>query len=317
MPPRFTDAQVLAARGSKNPVDARRPYAFLVEPECAASGQVEDVATLFLTNRECPFHCLMCDLWRNTTDSRVPPGAIPEQIDYALARLPAARHIKLYNSGNFFDRQAIPAEDHAAIAERVRSFHTVIVENHPRLCGDDVLRFRDRLSGQLEVAVGLETVHEEVLARLNKRMTLADYERAVTFLRRAEIHVRTFILLRPPFLNESEGVEWAIRSLKFAFDLGVQCAAVIPTRPGNGMLEQLMQAGWFASPQMASMEQVLEAGLGMQRGRVFMDLWDCERFYPCDRCGPARRARLHEMNLTQRELPRVVCDCTKRDGSHE
>jgi radical SAM enzyme (TIGR01210 family) len=306
--PRFTDAQVLAARGSKNPVDPRRPYAFLVEPECAASGQVEDVATLFLTNRACPFHCLMCDLWRNTTDKRVPAGSIPEQIDYALARLPAARHIKLYNSGNFFDHQAIPPEDHPAIAERVRGFDTVIVENHPRLCGDDVLRFRDQLDGQLEVALGLETVHEEVLVRLNKRMTLADYERAVTFLRRAEIQVRTFILLRPPFLTESEGAEWAIRSLQFAFDLGVQCCAVIPTRPGNGMLEQLMQAGWFASPGMESMEYVLEEGLRMQRGRVFMDLWDCERFYPCEQCGPLRRARLHEMNLTQRVLPRVECD---------
>ena len=41
----------------------------------------------------------------------------------------------------------------------------------------------------------------------------------------------------------------------------------------------------------------------MQRGRVFMDLWDCERFYPCERCGPSA-ARLHEMNLTQTVLPR-------------
>jgi radical SAM enzyme (TIGR01210 family) len=139
-------------------------------------------------------------------------------------------------------------------------------------------------------------------------MTLADYERAVTFLRRAEIQVRTFILLRPPFLTESEGIEWAIRSLQFAFDLGVQCCAVIPTRPGNGMLEQLLQAGWFASPGMESMEYVLEEGLRMQGGRVFMDLWDCERFYSCEQCGPSRRARLHEMNLTQRVLPRVRCD---------
>ncbi len=234
----------------------------------------------------------MCDLWRNTTDTRVPPGAIPQQIDYALARLPAARHIKLYNSGNFFDHQAIPPEDYAAIADRVRAFDTVIVENHPRLCGDDCLRFRDLLDGQLEIALGLETVHEQVLARLNKRMTLRDYERAVGFLRDHDIRVRTFILLRPPFLDEQQGVEWAVRSLQFAFDLGVECCAVIPTRAGNGMLEQLAEQGHFASPGMSSMEQVLEAGLRLQRGRVFMDLWDCERFYPCDRCGPPRRTRL-------------------------
>ena len=94
------------------------------------------MATLFLTNRECPFRCLMCDLWKHTLEETVPVGAIPAQIDFALERLPPAKHIKLYNSGNFFDPQAIPREDYAEIARRVRSFDTLIVENHPRLCGD-------------------------------------------------------------------------------------------------------------------------------------------------------------------------------------
>jgi archaeosine synthase beta-subunit len=309
--PQFSDHQILAARGAKNAVDPLCPYALSVEPECSAHGRVEDVATVFLTNRECPFRCLMCDLWRNTTDARVPQGAIPQQIDHALEQLPATRHIKLYNSGNFFDQQAIPPADYAAIAERVRSFDTVIVENHPRLCGDDCLRFRDLLPGQLEVALGLETVHEQVLARLNKRMTLDDFARAVRFLRDHDICVRTFILLRPPFLDEQQGIEWAVRSLQFAFDVGAQCCAVIPTRAGNGMLDQLAREGLFAAPCMTSLEQVLEAGLALQRGRVFVDLWDCERFYSCAACGTRRRDRLREMNLTQRVLPGITCDCSR------
>ena len=306
-----SNRDILRARGPKNPVDPARPYAFLVEPECSANGQVEDVATLFLTNRECPFRCVMCDLWRNTTDQRVPLGAIPQQIDYALERLPAARHIKLYNSGNFFDRQAIPPEDYEAIAQRVQTFETVIVENHPRLCGDELLRFRDMIPGQLEVALGLETVHEQLLAALNKQMTLDDYERASRLLTTHGVHVRTFILLRPPFLSEEEGVVWADRSLQFAFDMGVECCAVIPTRAGNGMLDQLAQQRQFHPPTMRSMEQVLEHGLQMQRGRVFMDLWDCERFYPCPQCGPPRRARLLQMNLTQQVAPPVMWACDR------
>ena len=88
----------------------------LVEEERAASGELVPVATVFLTNRECPWRCLMCDLWRNTLTESVPAGAIPEQIEYALARLPTARQIKLYNSGSFFDLHAIPIEDYPAIA---------------------------------------------------------------------------------------------------------------------------------------------------------------------------------------------------------
>src|SRR5213078_1780566 len=128
------------------------------------SGELVSVATIFLTNRECPWHCLMCDLWKNTLTETVPPGAIPAQIDSALvelggrARLEAvdcaaangrqlprdigrghtsaaksARQIKLYNSGSFFDPRAIPPDDYEPIVRRVAAFERVIVESHPAL----------------------------------------------------------------------------------------------------------------------------------------------------------------------------------------
>ncbi|HVA51153.1 MAG TPA: radical SAM protein [Pirellulales bacterium] len=298
---------VLAARPPKNAVDVRRPYAFFVEREPSAEGDMVDVATVFLTDRECPWRCLMCDLWKNTIDGPTPPGAIPEQIDYALARLPPARQIKLYNSGNFFDSQAVPPDDHAAIVRRVGRFERVIVENHPKLCGDACPRFRDACGSELEVALGLETVHPEVLPRLNKGMTLDDFARAAEFLLASKIAVRAFLLLRPPFLSEKEGAEWAIRSLEYAFSLGVGCCAIIPTRGGNGIMEQLAAAGLFSPPTIRSLEQVLEHGLSLGRGRVLADLWDIDRFFDCPDCGPRRAARIAQMNLSQQVAPKVTC----------
>ena len=311
--PRFSDTDILTARGPKNVVDPIKPYALLVEPECNADGAIEDVATIFLTNRECPFRCLMCDLWQNTTDQRVPVGSIPAQIDYAFEQLPrlqSARHIKLYNSGNFFDAQAIPPEDLPAIVERVRGYKTVIVENHPKLCGPKCVEFRDALGTQVEIAVGLETAHPKVLPRLNKQMTPDDFKRAVEFLVSNHIRVRTFILLRPPFLSEDEGLEWAIRSTEFAFDCGVSCCAIIPTRAGNGMMERLQGEGHFSPPEFSSLEATMKAGLAMNRGRVFADLWDAERFLPCDDCRPDRIERMNQMNLTQQLLPTIKCHCS-------
>ena len=312
--PRFSDAEIVAARPPKADVDPATPYAYLVEPERTAAGTVEDVATVFLTNRECPFRCLMCDLWTHTTDETVPDGAIPAQIDFALDRLDPAPHIKLYNSGNFFDRKAIPPSDYDAIAERVVGFDTVIVENHPKLCNDACVDFSERLDGQFEIALGLETAHPTVLDRLNKRMTRDDFKRAVGFLREHAIDVRTFILLRPPFMTEEEGVEWALRSIEFAFDAGVQTCSVVPTRAGNGIMSQLANDGHFAPPSMASIETALEEGLKIGGGRVFMDLWDLERFADCAQCLDVRRERLHQMNLTQTVRPPVTCLCGEGDA---
>ena len=313
--PHFSDAQILAARPAKESVDPRRPYACLLEEEYSAYGKIEQVATIFLTNRECPFRCLMCDLWRNTTDDSIAEGDIPAQIDFAFRELGIEAainsgeiaQVKLYNSGNFFDAQAISRQDWPGIADRMETCQRTIVENHPRLCNDDCLRFRDSLRGELEIALGLETVHPEILPRLNKQMTLSDFQRAVEFLRDHEISVRTFILLKPPSLDEEEGVQWAIRSLEYAFDAGVECCSIIPTRSGNGIMEQLQDEGIFQPPNVQSMERVLAAGLQMGRGRVFMDLWDGKQFCHCPECGPARLQRLESMNKTQQRLADVEC----------
>ena len=297
-------------------LDPWKPYAFLVEPERSAAGSIDEVLTIFLTNRECPFRCTMCDLWRNTLDERVPIGAIPAQIDYACERLPLANHVKLYNAGNFFDPQAIPREDHAEIARRVRPFKTVIVENHPRFTGDQCIQFRDLIETNLEIAIGLETIHPSILTSLNKRMTVDDFDKAAQMLIDNQIAVRTFLLLKPPGLDEESGIDWAFRSIKHAVEIGVHCISLIPTRSGNGLMEQLEASGEFSLPRIQSMERILEQGLEYVKTtspmtRVFMDVWDAACFFVCEECGPARINRIQRMNLTQRIEPTIECHCNQ------
>ena len=293
---------------SRAAVNSFQPHAFWVEDERAENGEILPVATLLLTNRECPWKCLMCDLWRHTLTKSVPPGAIPQQIDYALSQLPPARQIKLYNSGSFFDKQAIPPEDYSAIAERLQNFEQVIVECHPKLISDSCVRFQELLGkAQLEVAMGLETVHPEVGPMLNKGATLEDFKYAAEFLQQNNIALRVFILVKPPFLNEDEAIHWANRSTDFAFDCGATVAALIPTRRGNGAMEALEKSGDWSPPRLQTLEAATDYGVASNRGRVFADLWDLEQFSNCEFCFPARRERLEQMNLTQQLLPPVEC----------
>lgn len=295
----ISDRSIIDARGARNGVDPWAPYHFLNEPEHSAAGVVEDVSTIFLTNRECPFRCLMCDLWKNTTTSTVPLGAIPAQIDFALSRLPPAQHVKLYNSGNFFDAQAIPPADLPVIADGVRHFQTVIVENHPRLCDGRCGDFQDLLGTQLEIALGLETSHPPTLAKLNKQLTVKDFARACDLLLKSQIRIRAFILLKPPWTTEEQGIERAIESVRFAFDCGVNCCAVIPVRSGNGIMDQLGKDGVFEPPRLSSLEKVMRETLSWNRGRVFADLWDARQFADEPADADAQIGRLETMNLKQ------------------
>lgn len=300
---------IVSSRGQKNPVDPYKPADWLVEKERTASGFIEDTAVIFLTNRECPFHCLMCDLWKNTTDATVPVGAIPAQIEYALKQLPEAKHLKLYNCGSFFDRNAIPEEDYKAIASLVTHFESVIVESHPKFINATCLKFRDMLKPELVVAIGLETIHREVLKKLNKQMSPEEFMISANYLKKYGIRSRTFILLRPPFMTESEGVYWAKRSLDFAFSCGVECSTIIPVRTGNGAMEILEEKGFFTKPDIRSLEAVLEYGIMLKSGRVFADVWDLDLFSGCDKCIEKRKERLIRMNLTQKFVSKIDCSC--------
>lgn len=225
-----------------------------------------------------------------------------------IAETPPAVQIKLYNSGNFFDTEAITPADYASIANLVKSFRTVIVECHPRLVGVSCLEFKSLLRPDLQLAMGLEIAHPDVLGKLNKRMTLVDFERAVAFLNKNDISIRAFILLNPPFLSEGKSVYWAKRSIDFAFDAGVECCVVIPTRPGNGALDQLKKEGLFIQPRIEAIEEVLAYGIGKKYGRVFADLWDIRQFSVCSVCTSQRIERLQSMNLFQKMMEPVQCD---------
>lgn len=252
----------------------------------------------------------MCDLWKNTTDKSVPAGAIPDQIEWVLPQLPVTKHIKLYNSGSFFDERAIPVKDYKRIASLLDRFETVIVESHPGLINVKCLIFRDMLKPDLQVAIGLETVHTGILARLNKQMTLDDFRNSVDLLKKHGILSRAFILLKPPFMSENDGIYWAERSLDFAFSTGIECCSIIPVRSGNGAMDELRKKGLFSPPSIQSLEAVLEYGISLKAGRVFADTWDLHLFSRCGKCLDRRTSRIAEMNLSQKVIPSVECMCS-------
>jgi archaeosine synthase beta-subunit len=305
---------ILSYRGEKARVDPRRPYAFFLEQERGPDGELWPTATIFLTNKECPWRCLMCDLWRNTMDARVEAGAIPEQIRFALEQLPAARQVKLYNSGSFFDDQAIPRDDWREIAALVQRFERVVVECHPSLVSERVGEFARMIEGRLEVALGLETAHEQALEKLNKRMTREMFANAAERLFNMNVDRRVFILVKPPFIADEDTVVWAKKSIDFAMGARAQVISLIPTRAGNGGLDELARQGLFSEPSLEMLEEAADYGVGQKRARVFADLWDLRRFSKCGKCFGERKDRLHRMNCTQEILPRAVCDCRDAQG---
>lgn len=293
--------------------------------------QLANVLTLFLRGSECAFRCVMCDLWKWTHSEATRSGQISEQVEAGVQAYrnshPAASStfdttitepngsenwIKLYNASNFFASRNVPTEDLQSIAESVSDFQRVIVENHPKVLNEAICSFRDALNGRLEIAMGLETIHPEVLPRLNKSMDLKDFAHACEWLHNRDVDVRAFVLLRPPGLSEQEGVDWCLRSVDFASELGIRHISIIPVRSGNGAIEHLAARGHFTAPQASSLETVLVESLQLERSVVTVDLWDWDDMLGhCDQCRQKRKLRLQNANLYQ-VMPKqsdLTCSC--------
>jgi radical SAM enzyme (TIGR01210 family) len=315
------DRFVLDRRGRRPAHDPWRYQNLLVEDERTDQGSVVPVATVFLTGRECPWRCVMCDLWQHTITTDTPPGSIPVQIAAARATLRNQPHnvrqVKLYNASNFFDPRAVPESDYLNIASELAGLDRVIVESHPALIGLRLDRFLDALDSglgkserpiQLEVAMGLETANPDALHKLHKGITVETFQAAAESLERRAVALRVFLLISPPFVAADEQDAWLLQSIDVAFSCGATVVSLVPTRSGNGTLETLATDGAFRPPRLEDIERSVElAHSGAGEGRVFVDLWDLKQFAACAHCLEPRRQRLHTINLEQRNVPLPAC----------
>ena len=312
-----TRAEIRASRPPKAAVAPDRPLGHRWDVERAVGGGRRRTLTVFLAGAECPFTCLFCDLWMHTLPGRTPPGALPEQLGVALAEAEApdprgaARAIKLYNASNFFDDRAVPPEDDQALADLCTPFERVTVETHCRLVGERAGRFADAVDGRLEIAIGLETIHPSVLPRLNKGMTLDDFDRAVDWAGEREIGVRAFVLVGLPWVAPERFAAWAARSTDYAAKAGVDRVSLIPLRLGNGALDVLERRGDLAPVTLSHVESAFQRSLEIAGDRVIVEVdpWDLDGPTACPACADARIERLRVANLEQVLRPPPVCDC--------
>ncbi|HEX4683366.1 MAG TPA: hypothetical protein VH277_11690 [Gemmatimonadaceae bacterium] len=307
------DQRLRGLRPPKPFVDPWKAHGTVIDTERRPDGTIERAMTVFLAGAECPFTCSFCDLWRFTIDGPTPEGALPKQIDEALAGIRPDKpdRIKLYNASNFFDQRAVPPSDLPRIAELCGSFRGVTVESHARTVGPGTLDFARRLlehgGARLEVAMGLESIHPAAAARLNKRLDLRQFAEAADLLRRSDIDLRVFVLLGAPGVPRGASVEWAIKSVEYAMRQGASVVCIIPLRRGNGEMDRLASLGEFSSPTLADLERALDGCLGAPSTVSTVDLWDVDKLSACPACRASRIERLHRINLSGVAEPKPAC----------
>mgnify|MGYP002338701968 FL=1 len=172
-----------------------------------------------------------------------------------------AGQVKIYTSGSFLDEREVGAETRQAIAETFADRDRIVVESLPDFIdAEKVADFTDH-GLATDVAVGLETATDRVRHDcVNKYFDFAEFERAAADAADAGAGVKAYLLMKPPFLSESEAVADMKSSIRRCAD--VEGCHTVSMNPCNvqrhTMVEDLFHADGYRPPWLWSVCEVLD-----------------------------------------------------------
>ncbi|MFP4633281.1 MAG: archaeosine biosynthesis radical SAM protein RaSEA [Halobacteriales archaeon] len=205
--------------------------------------------------------CTMCGYVGEAAEGSVTESALLEQLDAALEHErregEKADNVKIYTSGTFFDRREIPPEARRRILDEF-SDRRVVVESLPDFVEADVVSDAVDRVRSLDVAVGLETADDHVRREcVNKYFEYDEFERAASVARRCDAGVKTYLLMKPPFLSEREALEDAVESTRKASEE----SHTVSVNPCNvqryTMVDHMHYRGGYRTPWLWSVVELL------------------------------------------------------------
>ncbi|MGC8565758.1 MAG: archaeosine biosynthesis radical SAM protein RaSEA [Thermoplasmata archaeon] len=203
--------------------------------------------------------CTMCGYYNDTNDGDINEKNLINQVEKSRQKYKGEKIVKIYNSGSFFDQNEIPLEAQEKIIESFPEAERIIVETRPEFINENLLNRINKYKEKLMIAIGLESSDNNVLINsINKGFTIDAYERAAKLLFKNGFSIKTYILLKPPFLTEKKAINDAIKSIEFASTYSEMISLNPVNIQNNTLVEFLWRKGYYRSPWLWSVVDVLK-----------------------------------------------------------
>ena len=203
--------------------------------------------------------CLMCG-YNNDCLSTVTPENLITQFKKAMEKYAGQQYFKLYTSGSFFDPNEIGIEAQEKIlAIAGENAKKVLVESRPEFVNQKILDRAFKHVEKLEIAIGLETANDAIRCQsINKGFKFSDFERAAKLARENGASIRTYLILKPPYVSEGDAITDVLESIKIAGPM----SDVISVNPMNiqnyTVVEGLWKKNLYRPPWLWSLLEVLK-----------------------------------------------------------
>ncbi len=280
-------------------------------------GKLVDAFVIILRTRGCYWAqksgCSMCG-YVSDCFTEVTEEDLLDQWSKALEVYEDQPVVKVYNSGNFFDPNEIPPTAREEILKGLgERCDKLVVENLPQLVRKPLLEEATSYCANLEVAIGLETASDFVRDHcINKDFTFDQYVKAAQVARECNVGVKTYLLLKPPFLSEQAAMADVIASAR-AIDGITDTISINPTNvQKDTLVDWLYRRGEYRPPWLWSAVEVLRALRGLE-SRVMSKPTGAGKSrgaHNCGHCDGIMVKALEDYSLSAEDwLDELECDC--------
>lgn len=209
--------------------------------------------------------CTMCPFPNEGADASAPVTGVAmiKQVSSTLERYSGVEMVCIYNDGSFFSEAEMPGEVGEEICSLVAASgaRRMMVESLPQLVTPSKVARVLAVLGpvQLVVGFGLQSVSDLVReVCVNSPVSIDGFLAGHRVLSDAGQETKAYLMLKPPFLTESEAIEDTAMSVAWLRDQGVSDVAICPTRVVEGTLAaRLFAAGLFTPPRLTTVAETL------------------------------------------------------------
>ncbi len=310
-------------RGASRRNDPRKYISAWTEKDLLGTDVVDSFVVIFRTSG-CYWAksggCSMCG-YSNDTSLDVSTDDLMHQLETVLDRNEGQKVTKIFTSGSFFDEREVPSEfRHAVLDAFSERSGKIIVESLAIFTTKELVEEGVDACGRFEVALGLESANPVVLKHsVNKPFGLEHHLKASTIVRDAGGTVKTYILIKPPFLTEREAIEDAVVSAEKVAGHTDTISFNPVNVQGRTLVSRLWQRGEYRPPWLWSVSEVLTRtkGLGprvmsaptaggLRRGA-----------HNCGRCDGRLLVAIRDFSLGLRDdFEGYDCECKERWLDH-
>ena len=212
--------------------------------------------------------CVMCGHYAGTLQGAVPTAEETiSQFRSEIAKydMEYISVLSLYNSGSVLNTSELHFDALKNILTEIGKLHSikkVVLESRAEFVRTDIIEILKDILGPhkiLSIAIGLET-SDDIKRELciNKGSTFLEIKRAVKSLN-GIAETQLYILLGLPFLTESEAIEDAVSSIRYAGDIGADEIHIEPiTYQRHTLIELLLRHNLSRLPSLYSIYEVLK-----------------------------------------------------------